>query len=210
MFNRFGVRLVSALMTVGLCTSVSLAKPLHFKVHGDSKDQISFNSDAPVEVITGNTQAVQGDIKLDDSFKLDAKHPFAIAFTVDLASIDTGIPLRNEHMRDNFLETKQYPQAKFVTQRVQFRQKPDLSKVQSIKLDAIGDLTVHGVTVRKTIPLTVDYTPGKQKQPSTVRVRGKFPVTLAQHKIKRPEALFVKLAETVYVSVDVTGKAVAQ
>ncbi|WP_303673923.1 YceI family protein [Vampirovibrio chlorellavorus] len=210
MFNRFGVRLVSALMTVGLCTSVSLAKPLHFKVHGDNKDQISFNSDAPVEVITGNTQAVQGDIKLDDSFKLDAKHPFAIAFTVDLASIDTGIPLRNEHMRDNFLETKQYPQAKFVTQRVQFRQKPDLSKAQSIKLDAIGDLTVHGVTVRKTIPLTVDYTPGKSKQPATVRVRGKFPVTLAQHKIKRPEAIFVKLAETVYVSVDVTGKAITQ
>ncbi len=210
MFNRFGVRLVSAVMAVGLCTSASLAKPLHFKVQGDSKDQISFNSDAPVEVITGNTHGVQGDIKLDDSFKLDAKHPFAITFNVDLASIDTGIPLRNEHMRDNFLETKQYPQAKFVTQRVQFSQKPDLSKPQSLKLDAIGDLTVHGVTVRKTIPLTVDYTPGKSKQPGTVRVRGKFPVTLAQHKIKRPEAIFVKLAETVYVSVDVTGKAIPQ
>jgi polyisoprenoid-binding protein YceI len=186
----------------------AFAKPLKFKVEGTRQDLISFNSDAPVEVITGNTNAVQGDLKLDDSFQFDAKHPFNINFTVDLASMDTGIPLRNQHMRDNFLETSQYPKATFVTQRIKFVKKPDLSKAQTVKLEATGDFTVHGVTVQKTIPLTVDYVPGKNKRPESIRVRGKFPVALAQHKIKRPEALFVKLAETVFVTVDMTGKAV--
>lgn len=207
MFPRsLALTLCALVLAVGV--PAAFAKPLKFKVEGSSKDLVSFNSDAPVEVITGNTHAIQGDLKLDDSFKFDAKHPFNINFTVDLASVDTGIPLRNQHMRDNFLETSQHPKATFVTKRVKLIKKPDLSKAQTVKLDATGDFTVHGVTVQKTIPLTVDYVPGKNKRPESIRVRGKFPVTLAQHKIKRPEAIFVKLAETVFVTVDITGKAV--
>ncbi|WP_373532321.1 YceI family protein [Vampirovibrio sp.] len=207
MFSRsLALTLFALLLAVGVPSA--FAKPLTFKVEGTSKDLVSFKSDAPVEVINGDTHAVKGDIKLDDSFQFDTKHPFNINFTVDLASIDTGIPLRNEHMRDNFLETSQFPKATFVTKSVKLLKKPDLSKAQTVKLDATGDFTVHGVTVRKTIPLTVDYAPGANKQPDHIRVRGKFPVTLAQHNIKRPEALFVKLADTVFVTVDMTGKAI--
>jgi polyisoprenoid-binding protein YceI len=192
---------------IALQSAVSLAQPVTFKVLGTSKDLVSFNSDAPVEVITGNTHKVNGEIKLDDSFKLDAKHPFKIHFTVDLASVDTGIPLRNEHMRDNFLETNKYPQASFNAKSVKFSKTPDLTKAQTVKLDATGDFTLHGVTVQKTIPLMVDYMPGRNKKPGSVRIRGKFPVALEQHKIDRPEAVFVKLAETVFVTVDLTGRA---
>lgn len=182
------------------------AKPLTFEVSGDSKDLVSFKSEAPVEVIAGSTHDVDGKIQLDDSFQFDAKHPFHIQFDVDLTTLDTGIPLRNEHMRDNFLETGKYAKASFQAKSVKLSKKPDLSKAQTVSLQATGDFSLHGVTVQKTIPLTVDYMPGKNKQPGLVRVRGKFPVSLAEHNIKRPEAVFVKLAETVYATVDVTGK----
>lgn len=192
---------------VVLHTGLVGAKSLTFEVKGDSKDVIAFKSEAPVEVIAGSTHDVKGKIQLDDSFRFDAKHPFHIRFDVDLTTLDTGIPMRNQHMRDNYLETEQYSKASFQAKSIQLSKKPDLSKSQTVELQATGDFSLHGVTVPKTIPLTVDYTPAQAKQPALVRVRGKFPVTLAEHQIKRPEALFVKLAETVYATVDVSGQA---
>lgn len=183
------------------------AKPLHFKVVGGGQDTIAFTSDAPVEVIHGTTNQVTGDVVFDDSFKFDAAHPFKINFAVDLASIDTGIDLRNEHMRDNFLETAKYPKAIYKATGIKLSKKVDLRKPQTVTLVSTGDFTLHGVTEKETIPLTVDYQPGKGKQPARIRVKGKFPVSLAKHQIKRPEAVFVKLAETVFVDVDLVGKA---
>lgn len=183
------------------------AKPLHFKVVGGPGNTVSFTSDAPVEVIHGTTNQVQGDIVLDDSFQFDAKHPFSVNFAVDLASIDTGIDLRNEHMRDNFLETAKYPQAIYKATSIKVDKKPDLKKPQTVHLISSGDFTVHGVTVKKTIPLVVDYKPSVGKIPASLRLRGKFPVPLEQHHIKRPEAVLVKLADTIFVSLDMQGKA---
>lgn len=205
------VRFLAAVLSLGsailLTTpSASWAKALHFQVQEGGDNHITFNSDAPMEVIQGKTSQVAGDITLDDSFKFDAKHPFNIVISVDLASVDTGMPLRNEHMRDNFLETGKYPKAVFKATSIQMDGKPDLKKPQTVKLVSTGDFTLHGVTVKKTIPLTVDYQPSANGKPGQIRVQGKFPVPLVQHNIKRPEAIFVKLAETVFVSVDVIGR----
>jgi polyisoprenoid-binding protein YceI len=183
------------------------AKPLHFQVRGGDGNQVAFTSDAPVEVIQGQTNQIEGDITLDDSFKFDAAHPFNIEFSVDLPSIDTGIALRNEHMRDNFLETGKYPHATYKATAIKMQGKPDLRKAQTVKLISTGDFSLHGVTVKKTIPLTVKYQPAKAGKPASVQVQGKFPVKLEQFHIKRPEAIFMKLAETVFVDVTVLGLA---
>ncbi len=191
-----------------LMAPVGWAKPLHFHVSGGSPSEVEFTSDAPVEVIHGKTSQISGGISLDDSFKFDAKHPFNIVLSVDLASIDTGIDLRNAHMRDNFLETAKYPKAVFKATSIQLKGKPDLSKPQTVKLVSIGEFTLHGVTTNKTVPLTVDYKPADGAKPARIRVHGKLSVPLEQHGIKRPEAVLVKLAETVFV--DITAVGVAQ
>jgi hypothetical protein len=85
--------------------------------------------------------------------------------------------------------------------------KPDLRKPQTVNLISTGDFTLHGETVKKTIPLTVDYKPAGGGKPARIRVHGKFPVPLAQHNIKRPEAVLVKLAETVFVDINAVGNA---
>lgn len=201
---------IAATLCLGLLlayTPAGWAKAMHFKVTGGGNDKVSFTSDAPVEVIHGATNQVTGEVTFDDSFKFDAAHPFKISFAVDLNSIDTGIDLRNEHMRDNFLETGKYPRAVYKATGIQLPGKVDLNKRQTVKLVSTGDFTVHGVTRKKTIPLTVDYKPAIGKTPARIRVMGKFPVSLAQHNIKRPEAVFVKLAETVFVDVDLVGSA---
>ena len=198
-------------LAVLLCASAlatapaSWAKTLHFHVSGGSPNAVEFTSDAPVEVIHGKTSQITGDISLDDSFKFDAKHPFSIVLSVDLASIDTGIDLRNEHMRDNFLETAKYPKAVFKATSIQLKGKPDLSKPQTVKLVSTGEFSLHGVTVKKTVPLTVDYKPAEAGKPARIRVHGKLSVPLVQHNIKRPEAVLVKLAETVFVDITAIG-----
>lgn len=214
--HRNATRLLA--VTLGLITSLSLvlsadAKPLKYTI-GDprGRDSVSFTSDAPVELINGHTNKISGDVEVDDSFKADKQHPFKVKIDVDLASIDTGISLRNQHMRENFLETGQYPKATFEATSLKFSNKPNLTKPDTVTITATGNFTVHGVTVRKTIPLQVSYYPASSElakkrtaSGNLIRIRGKFPVTLAQHKINRPEAVFVKLAETVFVTIDTMG-----
>jgi len=189
------------------CSAAGWAKPLHFHVKGGDGNKVEFTSDAPVELMHGKTDKITGDVTLDDSFKFDAKHPFSIYFSVDLASIDTGIDLRNEHMRDNFLETGKYSNATYKATAIKMQGKPDLKKAQTVKLISSGEFTVHGVTEQKTIPLTVNYTPAKAGKPARIQVHGNFPVKLEQFHIKRPEAVLVKLADTVFVDVNATGYA---
>ena len=178
---------------------------------GDGKDVVAFTSDAPVEVIQGSTNNVKGHVRFDDTMLFDAKHPFEMMFEVDLRTLDTGIPLRNVHMRENFLETDKYPKATFKARKIKLSRKPTLKKVEEFTVTATGDLSVHGVTVEKTIPLKVTYLPEsdttqkRAKSGNLVRVRGTFPVKLSEHRIQRPEAVFVKLAETIYLNVDLTG-----
>lgn len=199
--------LVSLFAVSVLTSGAAWAKPLHFMVEGGADDHVTFNSNAPVEVINGKTNKVTGKIKMDDSFKFDAKHPFDIQFTVDLNSLDTGIDLRDQHMRDNYLETSKYPKTTFKATSIKLAKKPDLKKSQVVDLVATGDFSLHGVTVKKTIPLKVAYTPAAAKKPAAVRIQGKFPIPLQQHGIKRPEAAAMKIADTIYVDLDMSGTA---
>ena len=72
---------------------------------------------------------------------------------MDLASIDTGIGLRNRHMRDNYLEVEKYPYASF---------KGAIGAVQPSadgggRVTASGTFTIHGVSREREI--TCDVTP---------------------------------------------------
>ncbi len=183
------------------------AKPITFAVGDPEKrDSISFNSDAPIEVIVGHTNDVKGEVVVDESLDL-SKTPITAHFEVPLASIDTGIPLRNEHMRDNFLETAKYPNATFKLSKISTGV---IKPGQKLSVTADGEFTIHGVTVKKQVPVDIFYVKkcaDKQKMPGCdlLQIKAKFPVKLDDHKIKRPEAVFQKLASTVFVTVAATA-----
>ncbi|MCE9558716.1 MAG: YceI family protein, partial [Armatimonadetes bacterium] len=80
---------------------------------GGSGATQTFNveSDAQFENFTGHTNKVSGAIQFDP-----AKGTGSGTMTIDLSSIDTGIALRNEHMRSSgWLDTEKFPKAVFVT-----------------------------------------------------------------------------------------------
>lgn len=188
------------------------AAPITFQVDdtsnkGGSRDSVSFTSDAPIELIVGHTGKITGTVTVDDSLDL-SKKPLEATFNVDLASIDTGIELRNEHMRDNFLETKKFPQATFKLKTI----KPvTLQPGQKTKLDAVGTFTLHGATVTKNVPVFVTWfkkckaTETKKPGCDLLQINAEFSVAFADHSIKRPEIVFQKLSDTVIVKVGATG-----
>lgn len=173
------------------------------------RDVVSFNSDAPVELIVGTTNKIKGKVTIDESLDF-AKQPFSADFTVDLGSIDTGIALRNQHMRDNFLETKKYPDAVFKVKSVSAAQ-TQLKPGKKITLQASGEFTIHGKTVNKTVPVDVTYLEPcnldgvKFPDCAMLQIKATLPVALKDHDIKRPEIVFQKLADTVYVKVSATA-----
>jgi len=196
----------------GLLTATLLpatAKPITFVVDDPKhRDLVSFNSDAPIEVIVGHTGNVKGKINLDDSLDL-SKTPLSAEFDVDLASIDTGIPLRNEHMRDNFLETKKYPEAVFKVTSLTATP-VILQDGKPVKVQAAGQFSLHGKTLKRDIPVEVTFrkvcqSQGKFEKCDLIQVKSKFPIPFKDYGIQRPEVVFQKLADTVFVTVSLTA-----
>lgn len=189
--------------------ATAIAAPRTFQINDEKgRDHVSFTSDAPIELIEGKTSKITGNITIDDSF--DLTKPVSGKFDVDLASIDTGIPLRNEHMRDNFLETKSFPKATFVLKSLVDPPKK-LVAGQKVTLKAIGDFSLHGKTVSKTVPVDVTYlsrcpaTETKREGCDLLQVKATFNVPFKDHAIKRPEIVFQKLADTVVVTVSASA-----
>lgn len=202
----YGLVAVSLLST---CISVQ-AKPVNYIVDDPKgRDLVSFTSDAPVELIVGRTNQIKGQVSVDDSLDL-SKQPVVASFEVDLASIDTGIPLRNEHMRDNFLETAKFPKAIFKVKSI--GQPAVLKDGQKTTLKATGEFSLHGKTVAKDIPVDVTYfkncksTQGKFENCDLMQIKSTFSVPFKDYAIKRPEIVFQKLADTVIVTVAATAR----
>ncbi len=116
---------------------------------------------------------------------------------VDLKTLDTGISLRNEHMRDNYLEVGKgagYDTAALTG--------IDLKGLNGDAPDGKGSfagmLTVHGVTKSVGGPVEV------RKAGSGLRVKASFPVNLPDYNIPEPRYLGVGVKNTVQVEVTFT------
>lgn len=85
----------------------------------------------------------------DGSVNIDRKNPAAstVEFTIQAKSIDTGSTNRDEHLRSaDFFDVAKYPTITFKSTSV----KPN----SQTEFDVTGDLTMHGVTKRVTLPVT--------------------------------------------------------
>ena len=136
------------------------------------------------------TTAISGSVApaSDGSQALDG------TLVVDLRTLDTGIGLRNRHLRESYLEIDKAPGFETAT----------LSEIHLQGLDAnmpegkgsfTGLLRLHGMTNRVTGP--VDVRPAGAGR----RVRASFPVDLPGYAIAKPRYLGVGVKDTVHVEV---------
>lgn len=170
--------------------------------------KVGFHSTAPMESFDGTTDQVRGFVELDEAAVGDS---IGIEVRVDMASLDTGIGMRNRHMRENHLHTERFPEAVFRGGRVTAGAGTDLRDGASHEIAVAGQLDLHGVVKDATVTLTLTRGPaGEGKDGAAgdaLRIAAEFPVALADHDIPRPRFLFAKLGEVQRVYVGLAAAA---
>ena len=93
-----------------IIVAFNLLLSAEYQVDHSRENVVKFISHAPMDDFEGVTDKIDGYIYWEGDNLLNKSDMY---FEVDLNSIDTGIGLRNRHMRDNYLETDQYPYTHF-------------------------------------------------------------------------------------------------
>lgn len=144
------------------------------------KGSVNFFSDAAIEDIKADNKKVSGLFNVSSG---------DIAFVVPIKEFSFDKPLMKEHFNDKYMETEKYPKATFQGKVEQF----DINKSNQT-VEAVGNLTIHGVTQAVTIPGTI------VKNGDSYSFKSVFVVKLADHKIQIPKLLWQNIAEQVEVT----------
>ena len=145
---------------------------------------VSFYSDAVLEDITATTNKAQGIMNLENG---------EFYFRIPISSFAFEQELMREHFNENYMESEKYPYATFKGKLADF-DKAQLSGI-SQTYQANGELMIHGVSMPRTIPVTIigDI--------NALSVQGDFQVLLEDFKIDIPRLLFQKIAERIDIKV---------
>lgn len=145
---------------------------------------VEFLSKASLKEFTGTSSSLNGLVDLDKNL---------LDFFIDLNTVNTGIGLRDRHMRDNYLETKKFPFAEFTGK---IETVPTMSKGQIREVTAKGKFKIHGVEREITVP-------GKLTMisDSELKLEAQFKVLLSDYKIDIPTVVFYELSEEQVVTI---------
>lgn len=163
-----------------------------YSLDAKAKNRVEFHSKATLESFSGKAKVITAEFDVDPTTIRSTTG----TVTVDLRSLDTGIDLRNKHMRENHLHTDSFPSAVFELDSVAgagtLTAAPTLITIH-------GTMTIHGTTKDISSPATITGLGA-----DAVRVQAEFPLKITEYGIPRPEFLFLKLAEEVRIIVDLT------
>jgi polyisoprenoid-binding protein YceI len=97
-----------------------------------------------ISTVTGFFRSFNGTAVTEGDGFEDAQ----VEFAIDVNSVDTGQPGRDEHLRNaDFFEAEKYPDFRFVSSSLK-KEKGDVYKL-------VGDLTIKGIT--KEVELLAEY-----------------------------------------------------
>lgn len=186
---------ILTLLACFLLFSASVFATEH-NVDKSQKNLVKFTSDAKIESFDGTTDKIDGYMAWDGD---DILNKNQLYFEVDLRTLDTGIGLRNRHMKEDYLETDKYPMTTFKGKIT----KADKSSDGKLNVVADGNMTIHGVT--KPISIRGTLTPS---QGGGYRIQSNFEVKLTDYNIPIPQLMFLKISEVMKLNLDFFTKKV--
>lgn len=160
----------------------------HAQSYIGKEGQAEFISNAPLLEFKGVSEHLTGLIDLEKNL---------VDFYLDLNTLDTGIKLRNSHMRESYLETEECPFAEF-TGQLDSAFDPDLNEEQDISVS--GEFTVHCVTKELAATGTIKPTP------DGLMVKAEWEILLKDFDIDRPGVAFYELAEEQRINISILLK----
>jgi polyisoprenoid-binding protein YceI len=111
---------------------------------------------------------------------------------VPVAAFRSGDANRDEHMLEA-VEAGKYPFVVFKG----IAQLGPAREVSPGRAELRGQVDLHGVSTPITVPLELDV-----QSDGAVRARGRFQVSLDEHRVERPSLLFVKIDDTCRIDFD--------
>ena len=147
-----------------------------------------FKSNAPLLTFTGTSDKLTGLIDLDENL---------VDFFIDLETLDTGIRLRNRHMRDSYLETGQYRFAEFTGSLITSFD-PESEEEQQVVVK--GNFTMRDISREMEIEGTLRNSGGD------LELEASWVVLLEDFNIRRPRVVFYELAEEQEITISATLK----
>ncbi|MES3038384.1 MAG: YceI family protein [Bdellovibrionota bacterium] len=117
----------------------------------------------------------------------------AAEITVSLKDLETGISLRDQHMKEKYLEVEKYPTATLRITDMALPQSPLSSHINTKGVEFKGILNVHGVDSAVTGTADIDSTG------SMIVAEVKTRTTISAHNIEKPGYLGVKVADEIEI-----------
>jgi polyisoprenoid-binding protein YceI len=146
------------------------------------KNHISFYSKAPMEDIEAHTYSAKSIFDTETG---------EIVFTVPINTFEFQKSLMQEHFNEKYLESDKYPRAKFKGKVTDFQKTSGKQMVT-----AVGTLEIHGVTKEVSVKGEIDYSSQQ------ITIISKFPLRVADYKIRIPKIVAFNIAEVVDVNIE--------
>lgn len=125
-------------------------------------------------------------------------------YNATTGELDLSIPISTfqfekafmqQHFNSDYMESDKYPKAVF---KGKIQEHMDVAKDGTYPVNVAGDLTIHGVTQKRTIQGSVTIKNG------IISMASEFMVKCADHSIDIPQILFYHIAESIKITVSAT------
>ncbi len=158
---------------------LAVGKPSMLNIRGTAKPE-------------GDAKPLEGNLSLKgDTVSGSAK------FALD--TLDTGIGMRNRHMKEKYLETAKFPKAEFALTEMKVPAELQKGNGSAKDLPFTGTLTIHGVAQPVKGLAKMERNEGK------ATFSFDFGTKIPAHKIELPSFMGVTLHEDVKITVEVEG-----
>lgn len=153
--------------------------------------QEQFAGDSIQKTAVGRTDGVEG------SMTIAGGQVTAVTIEADLTRLRSDQDRRDEYIQTSGLETNDFPTATFVLAEP-LALPADLPAGTRFELDAVGDLTLHGVTQRVQLPLQAQWD-GK-----VIDVAGGLTIVMSDYGIDPPSNSLTSVADRGEMELQVT------
>jgi polyisoprenoid-binding protein YceI len=185
-------RIVFALVSVGLAIGSSAAAQ---QATSDTYRITTALVAVTCPLTVGGSFEARSNAVVGDLAFADASGAVNGVVQVDLGTLQTGIGLRDQHLKDKYLEI--HRSDAFMTARLE---EIRVERTEGTWIPFYGTLTLHGE--QHSISGMADVQPQRD---GAVRVRARFPISIAAFGIQPPRYLGVGVRDEVQVQVQFTA-----
>lgn len=133
------------MLALALLAGVASAEPRRFRIQPEASE-ITFRATSRLMNAEGHFARFSGEVLVDPTVLTGAR----ISLTVDSASLDTGIEMRDRHLRSaDFFDAERFPSIAFQSLRIESAGR---------RATVVGRLTLRGVTREIAVPVDVQIT----------------------------------------------------